>query len=115
MSVHPYFLALFCVASLSAGQIMFKMVSERLTSVAAILNDFGTLGILSAALCLYAVSTLAWLLALRSLPLSQAYLFMSLGFVIVPILANVIFGEKLSTNHILGTVVVVLGLVLATR
>jgi drug/metabolite transporter (DMT)-like permease len=113
--MNAYLLVFFCVASLTAGQVMFKLVSNRLTSFDALFVDWPALAIMAAALSLYATSTVAWVLALRTLPLSQAYLFMSLGFVAVPVLAHFIFGERLGPFHLAGTVLVVAGLVLATR
>jgi len=115
MRFHPYILALFCVGSLSIGQILFKIVSAKLTSIGSLAQDYRSLAILFFAFSLYGVSTIAWLFTLRSLPLSQAYLFMSLGFVIVPFLAVVIFGESLSLYHVIGTAVVIIGLIIATR
>ena len=93
----PYVLVMFCVCALAAGQIIFKIVSGRISTLIDIFRDPGTLTIFAAAAVLYALSTLAWISALKSLPLSQAYLFMSFGFLLVPIAAHFVFGEALSS------------------
>ncbi len=62
---------------------------------------------------LYAASTVIWVLALRKLPLSSAYMFMSLGFVIVPIAAHFFFGEAIEWKHAIATLLVVTGILVA--
>lgn len=49
------------------------------------------------------------------LKLSEAYPFMSLAFVIVMFLSHPLFGEALSTNKVLGTIIVVVGLTVISR
>ncbi|MFT0877595.1 EamA family transporter [Rhodopseudomonas sp. G2_2311] len=110
-----YLMIVFCVACLSVGQIMFKVVSGRIESLASLANDPYAGIILCVSLGLYGISTLVWILALKVIPLSQAYLFMALGFVIVPLAAYFVFGEPLSKHQIIGSILVIGGLVVATR
>jgi uncharacterized membrane protein len=49
------------------------------------------------------------------MPLSQAYPFLGLSFLLVAWLSSILFDEALSTTRLLGTVLVVVGLVLASR
>ena len=61
------------------------------------------------------LASLCWMAAMTKLKLSEAYPFMSLAFVIVMFLSQPLFGEELSLNKILGTVVVVGGLIIISR
>jgi drug/metabolite transporter (DMT)-like permease len=64
------------------------------------------------ALLLYFFSTIAWIAALRVLPLSQAYVFMSLAFVLVPLGAHFLLGEPLTLRIALGSLIVIAGVLL---
>jgi multidrug transporter EmrE-like cation transporter len=105
-----YGLVAFCVCALAAGQIMFKFVSGRTQALADIVANRETFFIFVAAAALYGASTLAWIVALRSIPLSQAYLFMALGFVIVPVAAHFVFGEPLPLRLLVGAALVCAGI-----
>jgi drug/metabolite transporter (DMT)-like permease len=105
-----YGLVAFCVCALAAGQIMFKLVSGRTHALMDILSNRETLFIFAAAAALYGASTLAWIVALRSIPLSQAYLFMALGFVIVPVAAHLVFGEPLNLRILFGAALICAGI-----
>ena len=60
------------------------------------------------------VASLAWMLAMRRLPLSHAYPFMSLNFVLVLVLSSTLFGEPLTRGKVLGVAVIVLGVILGS-
>ena len=60
------------------------------------------------------VASLAWLAALTRLELSVAYPLMSASLVLVVLLGVVAFGEHLSAAKLIGAVLVVGGLVVAT-
>lgn len=108
--IASYGLVAFCVCALAAGQILFKLVSGRTQALMDILSNKETFLIFAAAAALYGMSTLAWIVALRSIPLSQAYLFMALGFVIVPVAAHFVFGEPLSLQLLFGAALVCAGI-----
>jgi drug/metabolite transporter (DMT)-like permease len=63
----------------------------------------------------YALSAVVWLFVLARLPLSTAYPFVGLGFILTMILAALLFGESLTLAKISGTVIVVLGLFLIVK
>jgi drug/metabolite transporter (DMT)-like permease len=109
----PYGLVAFCVCALATGQIMFKFVSGRIHTLPDILSNKETFFIFATATALYGASTLAWIVALRSIPLSQAYLFMALGFVIVPLAAHFVFGEPLSLQLLVGAILICAGICFA--
>ena len=61
------------------------------------------------------VASLAWMAAMTRLELNYAYPFMSLAFVIVMILGVLFLGEVLNLRKVLGTLLVVAGLVVIAR
>ncbi|MCH9673056.1 MAG: EamA family transporter [Gammaproteobacteria bacterium] len=105
-----------CVVVVAAGQVLFKSVGLRLGSKGfeALLTDYVAASLMLLALTLYGISTLGWVLALRQVPLSTAYLFMSLSFLIVPALASVFLGETISTKTFLGGGLIVAGILVAS-
>lgn len=105
-----YLMVVSCVAVLAVGQILFKSVSNRIIGPNGF-TDPGTIMIFLIALALYGASTVIWVLALRNLPLSHAYPFMSLGFVIVPVAAHVVFGEALGWRQLSGAVIIAIGII----
>ena len=53
-----------------------------------------------------------WQMALKCVPLNQAYLFRSLGVVFGLAIANIFFHESISWQNLLGTVFVLCGLLI---
>jgi multidrug transporter EmrE-like cation transporter len=58
---------------------------------------------------------LCWLAAMTKFELSYAYPFMSLAFVLVLILSAVLFHETVTLPKVLGVMLVVVGLIVASR
>lgn len=69
---------------------------------------------MGAAFSIYILATLLWVNVLKTVPLSRAYMFMSLSFVLVPVAGILLFGEQISLPYIIGSVLVVVGLLLAS-
>jgi drug/metabolite transporter (DMT)-like permease len=61
------------------------------------------------------LASLTWMAALTKFELSYAYPFMSLAFIVVLILSFFMFQEPLTTNRVLGTCIIVAGLLIASR
>lgn len=61
------------------------------------------------------VASLAWMAAMTRFPLNYAYPFMSLAFVIVMILGVLFLGESLNAKKVLGTLMVMTGLIVIAR
>jgi drug/metabolite transporter (DMT)-like permease len=55
------------------------------------------------------LASVTWALALERTPISYAYPFMALSFVLVPMAAVMLFGESLSPLQMLGIAFVVVG------
>ena len=109
----PLLLAGLAVVCIACGQILFKMTADRVAgqSLLAIFGDWRTLAIFGTSVGIYGFATIAWVLALRDLTLAHAYMLMSLSFVLVPVFAMLIFGEKLSLQFLLGLVLIIAGVV----
>lgn len=60
-------------------------------------------------------ASLAWMAAMTRLPLAYAYPFMSLAFVLVMIFGALFLGEQVSLTKVVGTLLVVAGLVVIAR
>ena len=60
------------------------------------------------------LAAMCWLLALRGVALSFLYPFMALSFVFVPLFAALLFGEKIGPMQIIGLILIVGGVSLAT-
>jgi undecaprenyl phosphate-alpha-L-ara4N flippase subunit ArnE len=63
----------------------------------------------------YALSTVLWLFALRTVPLSQAFPILGLQFALVPIASKWILRESMFGQQWLGVVAIVLGVALVGR
>ena len=91
---------------LSFGQILFKWTSGGLS-----LRDPRTLlsPSLIAALAVYGIATVMWILVLKRMPLSLAFPFYGLTFLLVPILAHYLLGEKIGYQTLVGGAIIMLG------
>jgi len=117
MNMTHFFLLIISVLFLSFGQILFKLAAKEFPSTIS----FETLFIFLVnkyffiAICLYATASFLWVWALNSLPLSSAYPFMALAFIIVPILSYLILGEQLTSSILIGSVVIIVGLIISVK
>lgn len=100
---------------MALGQILFKMTAEKAPEELGLSN-----AILMAripefwlALVLYGIATVLWVLVLQKVPLSRAYIFLAFAFVLVPVMASFLFGEKLTGQFALGTALIMAGIIIA--
>ena len=61
---------------------------------------------------LYIVTSLLWLYTIKDMPLSKAYPFLALTFVLVPILSKIFFQEHVGITQLLGMIIIVVGVLL---
>ena len=61
------------------------------------------------------LASLAWIAAINKFDLSHAYPFMSLNFVVVLFLSGWLLNEPVILQNVLGTLLIVLGIVVAAR
>ena len=105
-------LLLATIAVLAGGQVLFKLSANGLQ-----LGDPRTfLSVpLVAALGIYGVATLMWLVVLTRLPLSVAFPFYGLTFLLVPLLAWLFLGEPLRIQTLVGGVVIIIGVAICAK
>jgi multidrug transporter EmrE-like cation transporter len=86
-------------------------LSEKISFlVHLVLNPWIMSGVLAGFFAL-----ICWLAAMTKFELSYAYPFMSLAFVIVLILSAVLFHEAVTVPKVLGVVLVMAGIIVASR
>ncbi len=104
------------------GQLMLKWEVQReakplfawMADWPALLQLLMRPGVVSALAAAFGAS-LCWMLALKKLPLNQAYPFMALNFLLVTMAAVPLFGETLNTPKLIGLGLIVLGLVFISQ
>ncbi len=103
------------------GQIGMKYVALKYTydSTASFTHNLALNKPIIALMCLviaaYALAMGLWMIALRDVPLSLAYLFNAFAFIFVPILALLIFGEKVNLHYFMGLIMIIIGISLCVR
>lgn len=100
---------LLCSAAACAatGQVLFKRGADGGRSFGDFLNHFVVTG-----LVLYGIGTALWIAALAREPLTVAYAFTALTFVLVYGASILVLKEPLTTSGAVGVVVVLVGLYL---
>ena len=110
-------LLLFAVISAATGQIMLKHGMQLATARSASSGGSLVLSAITTAwvplgLVVFGISAIAWLGALSKVPLSIAYPFNALGYIVILTASIVILHERASVLTWLGSLLVVSGLVI---
>jgi len=103
----------------SLGQVFWKI---GMNSIGAI-DNFSISGIIAMffnpivvlGLFMYGLSTIFWLIALSQKDLSYVYPFISLTFIFVLFLSYFVLKEQISTARIVGTLIIIIGLMVIVR
>ena len=110
MTMTTHVLALVCVLIIASGQFMFKVAANALNAAGTFL-DFTVLAAAGGALAIYAMATIMWIVVLQDAPLSRAYPYMALSFVLVALASWLFLRESISAGQIAGLGLIVTGLV----
>lgn len=105
------FLVLLSVAMFSTGQVLFKIAAMSLKGKIGSVEwicSFANFHMI-VALGIYGVGTLLWVYLLSLSNLSKLYPFVSLSFVVVPILSYLIFKETVSVTYLVGVTLILIG------
>jgi multidrug transporter EmrE-like cation transporter len=105
-------LILGAVAFSVAGQLFLKAGAQHLAGLgrlAFLLAAFRDVLVLSG-IAAWGASTLCWLYVLRVAPLSRAYGLTSLTYVLVLLASVHLYGEQIRRLHVVGTVLIVVGI-----
>lgn len=109
-----YFAAILCVVGLAVGQILFKVSANALSETGTFFA-LKPAAILFAAMCLYGVTSIAWVWVLQKVELGRVYPLMALAFVLVPLVSHLVFGERFQTQYFVGVGLIMAGIIIAVR
>lgn len=99
--------------ALTAGQILFKRSASRVDLAGAWVLELARMPAMWAAVALYAGATLLWVRILTTVPLSRAYPFAALAFILVPAAGYFLFDEPVNARYLLGTALIIGGVIVA--
>jgi multidrug transporter EmrE-like cation transporter len=120
MTLRLFLLILTSVSLSALAQLALKMgttaaASARTTGVGGELGGLAQSPMIVVGLGLYGVGALVWLFVLGRAPLSLAYPFVGMGFVLTMLAGAFWLGESLSMTRIAGTLLIATGCVLVAR
>lgn len=107
-----YFAAVLCVIGLAIGQILFKL-SAVASSKSGTLFAIQPLVLLFVAMCLYGVTSLAWIWVLQKVELGRVYPLMALAFILVPLFSHLVLGEQFQPQYFVGVTMIMVGIIVA--
>lgn len=114
MAAYHIGLAVVCVLLIAVGQILFKTVGLAVEEEGTVFA-WRPASLVSLAAILYVWATVLWIWLLRLVPLTTAYPFMAISFVLVPALSALFLGERVSLQYAIGTSLVIAGVIVITR
>jgi uncharacterized membrane protein len=100
---------------LAAGQILFKMSTNRLALESKQLSSIVLVPEFHIALVLYAAGTLTWIYVLQNSELSKVYPISALAFFLVPVFSSIFFGEEISLRVFIGAFVIAIGVIISVN
>ena len=111
MSLASFSYIAFAVLLGTSAQLLLKAGTNATPVGFALALDPRILG----GVACYAVSLVAWVLALSRIPVSVAYPMVSIGFALNALLAWWLLGEALNVQRIAGIAVIMVGVTLVAR
>ena len=107
--------AMFAIIALAVavGQILFKITSLSLGSPDNFLTALLKNLLFWIAIILYGSATVAWILVIRNVPISQAYMFMALTYVFVPILSAIVLKEQIGMTNVVASFLIISGIIIS--
>lgn len=97
---------------IAAGQILFKMAGEQHTTVGGPYYTILWNPLFVVAVTIYGIATLMWVYVLKAVPLTYAYSFMALTYIMVPLFASMWLGEALTLKYACGVALIIIGLLI---
>ncbi|MCP4875428.1 MAG: EamA family transporter [Gammaproteobacteria bacterium] len=116
MTIKLASIAVLTAVFMSMGQLLFKHGANGLngSSLTQFLPAVVTSPAVIAACVLYAITTVIWVWVLKHVPLSLAYPFTALSYVITPVLSYFLFNEKLNLQFALGSLLLMVGIIICS-
>lgn len=118
MSLRLFLLILASVALSALAQLALKTgtaAAARSRGVGGELVALAQSPFVFAGLALYALGAVLWLFVLARAPLSLAYPFVGLGFILTMLAGALVLGEQLTAGRIAGTLLIAWGCALVAR
>ena len=110
-----YFYVMLTIGLTVYGQIIIKSrASYHSESDRFLITMFFDPWVLSGLISALAASA-AWMIAVKNSNLSLIYPFMALTFVIIPLLAVPLFGEKINNTQFIGLFLILIGISLSVK
>jgi multidrug transporter EmrE-like cation transporter len=110
-----YFYVVLTISLTVYGQIIIKSrASYYSESDKFLIKMFFDLWVFSGLISALAASV-AWMLAVKDSKLSLIYPFMALTFIIIPLLAVQLFGEKINSTQFIGLFLILIGISLSSK
>ncbi len=109
-----YIIPFCCVLGLSIGQILFKISANALLTAKS-LFALQVAVPLFAAICLYGITSVAWVWALQKIELGRIYPLMALAFVFVPLGSHFIFDERFHIQYFFGIALIMIGIIITVK
>ena len=111
LSLPVYGLLVLTPMTIAFGQVLFKQTGIQLAGRPdAPFHSILFSPVFLVAVALYGIATLAWVYVLKIVPLSMAYSFMALTFVLVPLMAAFFLKEPLTVKYAIGACLIIAGL-----
>lgn len=120
MTLRLFSLILVSVSLSALAQLALKMgttaaANARTAGVGSEVGGLIQSPMVLAGLGLYGIGALLWLFVLGRAPLSLAYPFVGMGFILTMLAGILCLGESVSTARVGGTLLIALGCVLVAR
>lgn len=117
MTITSFGLLLFAVLSAASGQLLLKHGMQVATARAhasggSLIIAAATSPLIIGGLAIFAISAVAWLATLAKVPLSVAYPFNALSYLLILTLSAVLLHERTNLLTWAGSLVVVSGLII---
>lgn len=109
-----YVAATLCVIGLAVGQILFKISATAFTESGSFFSIKPAI-IFCAAMCLYGITSVAWVWVLQKIDLGRIYPLMALAFILVPLGSHFVLGERFQSQYFIGVGMIVAGIIIAVR
>lgn len=106
-------LCLVCVTMVSLGQVLLRLVAINARDVVPTYS-IAFVGSTWLAVAVYGGAMLMWLYILGRVPLSVAFPFFGLCFMLVPLLSHWIVGDPVSASTWVGAGVILVGISIST-
>ena len=114
-------LIVFTVLVNTTGQFVIKTGVNRIGAISLRDNFFGTIfkaltsWIIISGFGLYFISAIIWIIILSRAELSWAFPILSLSYVITVLVSPILLNESFSTQRLIGTLVICLGVYIVSR